>query len=138
MARTRDNYVKPPKAEILAMLDRLERGETLRSILIDKPYPRSTFHQWITEDDELSGRYALAQDFRAEQLADEIEDVSRNADGEILRNRLLADSLKWKLSKMKPRVYGDTQQVQLSGDVRITRSKETTDRAVRAAGLADD
>ena len=35
--------------------------------------------------------------------------------------RVVVDSIKWRLSKLLPQVYGDRQQLEVSGEVKVTR-----------------
>lgn len=115
--------------EIAAKIcERLEEGESLRSICEDQDMPpRRTVRRWVAEDhDGFAARYAHARDAGLEELAEElleIADDGRNdwmekerPDGStfeavnhehIQRSRLRADTRKWLLSKRLPRTYGD-------------------------------
>ncbi|MDD3645500.1 MAG: hypothetical protein PHR19_08245 [Bacteroidales bacterium] len=109
-----------------AICDRIEQGESLRSVLRDDNMPSSqTFYIWVDSDELKSKQYARATELRAENIFDEIFDIAddgRNdftqkntSDGvievfnseHVQRSRLRIDTRKWALSKMNPKKYGD-------------------------------
>lgn len=104
----------------------MEKGRSLRSILKedDNMPSTSTFYIWLTEDPIKSKRYELAADLRTDILFDEIVDIAYNIEigtttketergvevttGDMLgHRRLKIDALKWSLSKLNPKKYGD-------------------------------
>ena len=117
--------------------EQIETGRSLRSILKeDENMPSSsTFFIWLKEDSLKSKRYELATDLRTDILFDEIIDIAynteegtttkENAKGEIEtttgdmlgHRRLKIDALKWSLSKLNPKKYGDKIQTEHSGEV---------------------
>jgi len=117
--------------------EEIETGRSLRSILKeDENMPSSsTFFIWLKEDALKSKRYELATDLRTDILFDEIIDIAynieegtttkENAKGEIEtttgdmlgHRRLKIDALKWSLSKLNPKKYGDKIQTEHSGEV---------------------
>ena len=127
--------------------DRIELGESLRSVLRSKDMPSSkTFYQWIDNDDEKVKQYARATELRADDIFDamfEIADDGTNdfiahdiGDGvlveklnteHIQRSRLRIDTRKWALSKMNPKKYGDKTELDLkSSDGSMTPLKGIT------------
>ena len=125
------------KEIIIEILDRITKGESLRSILPAKGRneylpERTTFIAWLSDDKELSNQYARACEIRADMIFDEIfemaddstndfmlkkignEDVEIENKEAIARSRLRIDARKWALSKMNPKKYGE--KLELSGD----------------------
>lgn len=111
-----------------AICERMAAGESLRSICRDEAMPKeATVRGWALDDREgFSAQYTRARELQALVIADELLEISddgsndwmvRNGkdgtpgyelNGEhIQRSRLRADTRKWLLSKMLPKVYGD-------------------------------
>jgi hypothetical protein len=101
--------------------DRVAAGESLRSILRADAMPRpKAFYALMTASDSHREQYARAREDQAEALADEILDVARAASNATWgQDRLLIDALKWHASKLKPKVYGDKQHIEHSGQVEV-------------------
>lgn len=133
MAKIWDDDNKSEAIQIV--LDRICDGESLRGILHwasrDRLPSVSTFLGWVKEDTDLQKQYARACEVRAEQIFDEILEISNesNADLEIgekgnliingeavQRSRLKIDARKWALSKMNPKKYGDKVDVTTDGE----------------------
>lgn len=108
----------------------IETGRSLRSILKedDNMPSSSTFFIWLKEDVIKSKRYELATDLRTDILFDEIIDIAYNTEegtttketergieittGDMLgHRRLKIDALKWSLSKLNPKKYGEKLDV---------------------------
>lgn len=104
----------------------LETGETLQAVCkrSGMPTPQTVRH-WVIEDDPagFAARYARAREIGYEARADELLDISAAltdpANGPLTSERVQAarlhsDSVKWLLSKMLPKIYGD--KIQHTGD----------------------
>jgi len=109
----------------------IETGRSLRSILKqDENMPSSsTFFIWLTESELKSKRYELATNLRTDALFDEIVEIAYNTEegettkvnskgeietttGDMLgHRRLKIDALKWSLSKLNPKKYGEKLDV---------------------------
>lgn len=119
--------------------EQIETGRSLRSILKeDENMPSSsTFFIWLKEDALKSKRYELATDLRTDILFDEIIEIAYNTEegtttketergievttGDMLgHRRLKIDALKWSLSKLNPKKYGDKVQQEHSGEIKTT------------------
>lgn len=118
----------------------LAEGRSLRDVCNADDMPaESTVRLWAVENREgFSAQYAKAREIGYHSLADdllEIADDARNdwmerrgeedagwtANGEhIQRSRLRVDTRKWMLSKVLPKVYGDKQQVEHSGEMTVS------------------
>jgi hypothetical protein len=114
----------------------IESGRSLRSILKqDENMPSSsTFFIWLTEDELKSKRYELATNLRTDALFDEIVEIAYNTEegettkvnskgeietttGDMLgHRRLKIDALKWSLSKLNPKKYGEKTDITSGGE----------------------
>ncbi len=128
-------YTEEKRNEVFEYIcKQIETGRSLRSILKnDNDMPSSsTFFIWLTENELKSKRYELATDLRTDALFDEIVEIAYNPElgittkvnqkgefeetsGDMLgHRRLKIDALKWSLSKLNPKKYGDKTEVSLS------------------------
>ncbi len=111
------------------ILDEIENGASLRSILIKDGMPnRNTFFEWIDKDENKANQYARAIDLRTELKFESIEqdyleepqrdpETGRIDNGWVQLQRLKIDAKKWELSKLKPKKFGDKIQNELSGQI---------------------
>lgn len=131
-------YSKEAKENIFnTVFELIEGGKSLRFALKETNISSSTFFIWIEEDEEKSKRYERATDLRADILFDEIIDIAYNTEegvttkvtdrgvevttGDMLgHRRLKIDALKWSLSKLNPKKYGDKVQQEHSGEIKQT------------------
>lgn len=115
--------------------ERIASGESLNKICEDEMMPnKSTVISWAlhnkdSENKELkefSNQYARAREVQSEVLIDTLFDTVKDKTGDmtidpsgkitvdyenIARSRLIADTIKWYASKMRPRIYGDKLQI---------------------------
>lgn len=100
-----------------AVLARLAAGETLRAICRDDGFPpESTVREWALDDREgFAARYARAREAGAHVMADDLLEIA-DQDGDVQRDRLRADTRKWLLSKILPRVFGDKLDLTSKGE----------------------
>ena len=94
----------------------------------------STIMKWLSEDKELSDKYARAKESQADFMSEEMLDIADDArndfmmkqgkDGEeyevpnkelVQRSKLRIDTRKWLASKLRPKKYGDKVQTELTG-----------------------
>lgn len=92
-------------------------GMSARAVgkMADMPSYES-FHQLKSKDAEVNRRYLEAMESRATAIDDEIDDVIKAvANGEMDYNagRLAVDTMKWRMTKLYPRFYGDNQRVEV-------------------------
>lgn len=98
----------------------------------------STIYEWLKIHHEFAESYTHARETAGELRAAEIieiadtpmrgETVVRKGDGSveiregdmIEHRRLMIDARKWTAAKLKPKVYGEKQSVELSGSVNFT------------------
>ena len=92
--------------------------KTIREICDELDIVPSMFTYALAKDEQFQVQYARARCLQADLMFDEILDIARrkSADStEGMDKRTEIDAIKWKLSKMLPKKYGDRTQVQLSG-----------------------
>lgn len=115
-------YTKALATKILA---RLAGGESLRAICRDADMPsRETVRLWLHGERkapaDFAGRYALAQDEKADLYAEQVLVESRAAmqatsNHEVQARKLMADNLKWTAARMRPQRWGDKVEVGIGG-----------------------
>jgi len=116
--------------------ERIASGESLLAICRDEGMPgQSTVFQWLSRHKEFAEKYARARETQADAIFDEILDIADDArndwmekqgpDGQgvgwqlngdhVQRSRLRIDARKWMAGKLRPKVYGDKVQQEISG-----------------------
>lgn len=119
------SYNKEQKEETLnTIFSLIESGKSLRYALNEVKLSSSTFFIWIDADEVKSKQYERVTELRAEYLFDEIIDIAYTPEigttqkdtergievttSDMLgHRRLKIDAIKWSLSKMIPKKYGD-------------------------------
>lgn len=115
--------------------ERLAEGRSLNSICQAEDMPhKATVFRWLSSHDEFRDQYARAREAQADVLFDEILDIANtpiegtktklDKDGEVVEvskgdmiehRRLQIDARKWMAGKLRPKVYGDKLDVDLTG-----------------------
>lgn len=117
------------------ILERIEDGEALRTILKEKVMPSSqTFYVWLNDCPIKSKRYEDSTQLRSEALFDKMFEIAANpemgestktySDGKIevtsadmiAHRRLQIDVIKWGLSKLNPKKYSNTLDLTSAGE----------------------
>lgn len=101
--------------------DELANGNNIKKILESSSlYPNwSTFRRWKNEHEELRTLYVNSQQDKGIALEDEIDDVMKSLrDGEMEASvgNVLIQTIKWKMAKFYPKVFGDKVDVTSGGD----------------------
>jgi hypothetical protein len=133
-------YTEENKEEIFNKIiaEIADEGTPVRTILKRKGMPSSsTFFIWLDEDDFKSKQYARACEMRAEVLFDQMLQIAftpvegetkkivkkgkvqetETTKGDMLgHRRLQVDTIKWSISKLAPKKYGDKMDVTTAGD----------------------
>lgn len=106
----------------------------LEDICGDLDLPGSTaVWSWLAKYPDFQEKYARAREFQAFMMNDEIDRImyaplvdangeplsASMAMAEVQRRKLIVDTLKWKMSKLIPKIYGDNRNMNV--DVKITR-----------------
>lgn len=133
-------YTEERKEKVFAkIIDAIANdGKTIRDILKEKWSPSpSTFFQWLDDDEIKSKQYARAHAIKADVLFDEMLHIAftpeigetvkmvqkgskkemEKTKGDMLGHRKLkVDTIKWALSRMAPKKYGDKLDITSDGD----------------------
>lgn len=108
--------------------DELANGENIKRILASKPeYPEwTTFRRWKNEHEQLRTLYINSQQDKAIALENELDDLrdmllSKEIDPSTYNT--LAQTIKWKMAKFYPKVFGDKTQMEHSGEVKTNTTQ---------------
>ncbi len=137
----------------------LEAGASLREICAREDMPStSTFYQWIKHNEEFAERYADARALQAILLDDDLQAIADDSrldyrtverDGHavevvdhehIQRSKLRVDTMKFRMMKMAPRLYGDKVNHEITGkdggalEIRWAEPEELAPEDREAAG----
>ena len=131
--------------------ERLAAGESLRAICRDGDMPSGpTVRGWVLNNEGFSQQYTLARELGYQEMADEIIDIADESAGDsyedsngvlrtgqevVGRSRLRVDTRKWLLSKCLPKIYGDRQHIEMSGNLGIGDLLDELNRREKNAGL---
>lgn len=112
-----------------AICAELAEGRSLRTVCKSDNMPAmSTVFLWLRDHKEFSEQYAQAKEESAEAQHEELADLGdqaiqlaqslpgQQASAAVQAVRLKADNLKWSMSKMKPKKYGDKLDVDAKVD----------------------
>lgn len=104
----------------------IESGESVHAIckMNGMPNKKSVF-RWLAKNPEFQNQYRAAKMAGIEALVDQMMDIARDSskdfkmvkgkktfDGDhVQRDRLKIDTIKWVATKLVPRLYGDTKQI---------------------------
>lgn len=78
----------------------------------------TTIAKWQNENEEFAAAYARAREQRGETFAQQIIEIAdTEPDAQAARNRI--DARKWIAGKLFPRVYGDTQRVDINQQITV-------------------
>jgi len=144
MAKRKGNYRTVWNPEILE--EYLKRiaidGMSARAVGKMKDMPSyESFHYLKSRDAEIDRRYHEAMESRATAIDDEIDDVIKAvATGEMEYNagRLAVDTMKWRMTKLYPRFYGDNQRVEVEHKASFVDELKRVAARVEQAKLEGD
>ena len=92
----------------------------MRSVCRDDDMPvMDTMWRWIREKDDFSEQYARAKQESADAIIEDILDIADEGE-DVARDRLRIDARKWVASKLKPKKYGDTTNLEVDTPHKIT------------------
>ena len=101
----------------------IQTGRSLRQVCQDDGMPNfRTVQRWIVDDGQFAVKYARARVAQADTLFDRMEEVEEAVSAGTMDShaaRVVLDSMRWRASKLAPKVYGDRLDVQVS-DNRIS------------------
>ena len=100
--------------------DQIADGENIISVLKDSEYPSwSTFRRWKNENDELRTLYVSSQQDKGIALENEIDDIMqglKEGTYDYSTANVLIQTLKWKMAKFYPKLFGDKVDVTSDGE----------------------
>jgi hypothetical protein len=112
-------------AMVDSLLIQIETGKSMREVCrMDGMPDHGTVIRWMRDDAALATRYARARMAQADVLFDRMEAVEEAVSAGTMDShaaRVVLDSMRWRASKLAPKVYGDRLDVQVS-DTRISIS----------------
>lgn len=101
-----------------SICDQIADGDNIKSILKQSGYPDwTTFRRWKNENEELRTLYVSSQQDKGIALEDRLDELEQDLLDEKIDSRtynVLAQTIKWKMAKFYPKVFGD--KTILSGD----------------------
>ena len=117
--------------------ERLAQGETLKAICDDLKISHMSVWRWQEANEEFSLRYARAREFQARSWFEEMVQAAKTpeygdvkesgidgqgntwektkTEDQVAHRRLKIDTLKWAVSKILPREYGDKTVTEIVG-----------------------
>ena len=116
---------KVTRAAFSRICDAISEGASLRAAARAEGLAASSVLAYVKADKTAGAEYQQAQEYRAELYFDKINDLLEELntaaeDREHGRERIQAikvqiDSLRWMLSKLLPRQYGEVSQLEITG-----------------------
>lgn len=110
--------------------EQIAEGDSMRTICEQESMPNAaTVFRWLRTNEEFSKQYARACEERTEAHNENLLDIGEEAieaaheadpkaaNAVVSGYKLKADNLKWVMSKMKPKKYGDKLDVTSDGKV---------------------
>ena len=101
----------------------IQTGRSLRQVCGDEGMPDfRTVQRWIVSDGQFAVKYARARVAQADTLFDKMEEVEEAVSNGTMDShaaRVVLDSMRWRASKLAPKVYGDRLDVSVT-DNRIS------------------
>lgn len=108
----------------------ITNGKSLRKALLNcDNLPAGTFFEWMREDELKSKQYARATEERAQLMFEDMMDIASNDpertqtkfgtavdSGSVQDKRVRIDTMKWAMSKMMPKKYGDKLDITTDGE----------------------
>lgn len=108
-------------------LDKITDGWSVYKTCKSLNVKDDTFYRYIKEHKQKEGDYIKARQTRGDRCLDKIEKYQNEVYDRTIPSdvaRVLIDTEKWKACKFYPKMYGDKQEVELSGNVNTNISVE--------------
>jgi len=106
----------------IEICEKIAQGQNiLKALESDSRYPAwPTFRRWKRENEELRTLYINSQQDKAEALEKEMDDyrdmlISKEIDASTYNT--LVQTIKWKMAKFYPKMFGDKVQNEHSGEI---------------------
>ena len=122
------------------LLAEIQTGRSLRQVCQDEGMPHAaTVMRWIQAFPDFANKYARARTAQADTLFDRMEAVEEAVSAGTMDShaaRVVLDSMRWRASKLAPKVYGDRLDVSVS-DTRISISGALQAAQARLVDVVD-
>lgn len=122
------------------LLAEIQTGRSLRQVCTDEGMPHfTTVLRWVAADGQFASRYARARTAQADTLFDRMEAVEEAVSAGTMDShaaRVVLDSMRWRASKLAPKIYGDRLDVSVS-DTRISISGALQAAQARLVDVVD-
>ena len=127
-------------AMVDALLVQIETGKSMREVCrMDGMPDHGTVIRWMRDDAGLATKYARARMAQADVLFDRMEAVEEAVSAGTMDShaaRVVLDSMRWRASKLAPKIYGDRLDVSVS-DTRISISGALQAAQARLVDVVD-
>lgn len=97
-------------------------GESLTKVAPALGVGLSSIYRWQIDHPEFREAYARAREDQADTLADQLVEISDNLEEDANSRRVRVDARKWVASKLKPKTYGERQQIDLDAKVELQQA----------------
>ena len=132
-----DNYDR-----VRYIIQQVEQGRYLVQALREKKMCSNDFFEVVDNDPELTLLYVRAERMRAETHVNTIESVARGevgSTGDVQRDKLIVETLKWTASKLFPRKYGEHVDVTTNHQpIRQLSDAEFAEKLAKAKKILED
>lgn len=113
---------------IAEICSRISEGQSLRTICRSDDMPSlNTIFVWLSKYPEFNDRYAIAKLEQSEALVEDLLEISDDRSEDPASRRVRIDTRKWIAAKLKPKKYGDRQEIEHSGAIGIKEIMEELD-----------
>lgn len=122
------------------IVERLIEGDSLRTICAADAMPnRSTVLRWLDDDPDFAARYARAREMQGDFMDDLILEAANTTTPEnAAAARVKIDAYKWRASKLKAKVYGDSTTLKHADADGEKLDLDPVARATRIAAIFGD
>lgn len=94
--------------------DLLTEGRSLRKICMSDEFPAaSTVYVWLDRFPSFAEKYTRAREAATEDMLEDILEIADDEKLDAQDKRVRIDTRKWVMGRLKPKKYGDKQQVEV-------------------------
>lgn len=109
----RIKYSEPLAEQICA---HISAGMSLHSVSQQEGMPGvSTMFEWFAREPRFAEMYARAKSVQADMLAEQMLEIADDMADDPNSRRIRVDTRKWLAAKLRPRKYGEFQQMEITG-----------------------
>jgi hypothetical protein len=105
-------FTQQRKEQFCAMI---AEGKSARQGCRELNISLQTLYRHVREDESFRDQYARAREDAADTLVDELMEIAETEE-DVQRAKLKIDARKWVAARMKPKSWGEKQQVEHSGE----------------------